>query len=530
MECEKEEGNIEYKRSIVDKDDKRLENLSTQMKFRVNEGNGEAFYYIGVEDDGKFTGISIDEYNKTHENLKKIADKNNFTLKLISSKNTEKDKKIYEFLVREINTNKYTEVKIGVAGNVDSGKSSLLGVLSNGVLDNGRGSARLSVFNHKHEIDSGRTSSIAQHILGFDAWGKIINYKGNSTNNSISWPDIVSKSKKIISFYDLAGHEKYLKTTIFGLTSTMPDYCFILVGANMGVSRMTREHIFLCLSLNIPFSIIVTKTDICKTRKNILDITMAQIKKILKLPSLRKVSYIVKNKEDSITAAKNFKVENIVPIFKISNVTGDNIDILRNFLNLLQPRNVKKEETDTQMNIDSIFSVTGVGTVVGGDLVSGKVYVNDKLYLGPNSNGQFIEAQVKSIHIKRTAVLSASSGTYICLALRKINRKLIRKGQVLLSNKEKCVATNEFEAKINVIRSNSTTIRNGYQPVIHTSNIRQTTQILTIKDCETGNEKMLTTGDSAVVTFKFCYRPEYIVSGNQIIFCEGRIKAVGTIL
>ena len=176
----------------------------------------------------------------------------------------------------------------------------------------------MSVFNHKHEIDSGRTSSVAQHILGFDAWGKIINYKGNSNNNNISWPDIVSKSKKIISFYDLAGHEKYLKTTIFGLTSTMPDYCFILVGANMGVSRMTREHIFLCLSLNIPFSIIVTKTDICKTRKNILDITMAQIKKILKLPSLRKVSYVVSNKEDSITAAKNFKVENIVPIFKLS--------------------------------------------------------------------------------------------------------------------------------------------------------------------------------------------------------------------
>ena len=78
--------------------------------------------------------------------------------------------------------------------------------------------------------------------------------------------------------------------------------------------------------------------------------------------------------------------------------------------------------------------------------------------------------------------------------------------------------------------TNSTTIRDGYQPVIHTSNVRQTTTILSIKDCETGNQKMLTTGDSAIVTFKFCYRPEYIVSGNQVIFCEGKIKAVGTIL
>ena len=529
MEAEKNDGNIEYKRSIIDKDQERIENLSTQMKFRVNEGDGEAFYYVGVEDDGKFSGITEDEYKQTFDNLKRITEMNKFTLQLISSKEVEKDRKIYEFLIREINTSKYTEVRICVAGNVDSGKSSLLGVLSNGKLDNGRGSARLSIFNHKHEIDSGRTSSVAHHILGFDAWGKVMNYKASTINN-VSWPEIVSKSKKIISFYDLAGHEKYLKTTISGLASMAPDYCFILVGANMGVSRMTREHIFICLSLNIPFSIIITKTDICTTRKNILDITTSQIKKILKLPALRKVAYPVTNMEDSITAAKNFKVENIVPIFKISNVTGDNIDILRNFLNLVQPRQVKREDEHAQLNIDGIFSVTGVGTVVAGDLVSGKVYINDKLHLGPNSSGEFIEVQVKSIHVKRAPVLSAKSGTYVCLALRKINRKLIRKGHVLLSDKTKCNSTRSFEAKVNVIRSNNTTIRDGYQPVIHTSHIRQTANILSIKDCESGDNKILTTGDSAIVTFEFCYRPEYIVSGKQVIFCEGKIKAVGTIL
>jgi len=41
---------------------------------------------------------------------------------------------------------------------------------------------------------------------------------------------------------DLCGHEKYLKTTMFGLVGLMPDYAVIIVGANMGVSKMTREH------------------------------------------------------------------------------------------------------------------------------------------------------------------------------------------------------------------------------------------------------------------------------------------------
>ena len=78
----------------------------------------------------------------------------------------------------------------------------------------------------------------------------------------MDWTDIVKASSKIISFYDLAGHEKYLKTTILGLSSSIPDICFITVGANMGITKMTAEHIFLCVMLNIPFCIIVTKIDI----------------------------------------------------------------------------------------------------------------------------------------------------------------------------------------------------------------------------------------------------------------------------
>lgn len=43
----------------------------------------------------------------------------------------------------------------------------------------------------------------------------------------------------------------YLKTTVFGLTALMPDYAFVMVGANMGMQRMTREHIGLCTALQM---------------------------------------------------------------------------------------------------------------------------------------------------------------------------------------------------------------------------------------------------------------------------------------
>lgn len=119
-------------------------------------------------------------------------------------------------------------------GNVDAGKSTLLGVLTHGELDNGRGFARQKLFRHKHEIESGRTSSVGNDILGFDSEGNVVN-KPDSHGGSLEWTKICEKSTKVITFIDLAGHEKYLKTTVFGMTGHLPDFCMLMV--SVGRSR-----------------------------------------------------------------------------------------------------------------------------------------------------------------------------------------------------------------------------------------------------------------------------------------------------
>lgn len=57
------------------------------------------------------------------------------------------------------------EVRVAIIGNVDSGKSTMVGVLTRSMLDDGRGLARSKVFKHGHEEATGRTSSIGQHNL-----------------------------------------------------------------------------------------------------------------------------------------------------------------------------------------------------------------------------------------------------------------------------------------------------------------------------------------------------------------------------
>ena len=115
------------------------------------------------------------------------------------------------------------EVRIGVLGNVDSGKTTLISVIANNMLDNGRGLARKKILKHIHERESGRTSSITH------------TYYETKDNN-------------ILTFVDLAGHEKYYKTTIFGANCCSLDYIILLIGGNMGVSLMTKEHFLLTLN------------------------------------------------------------------------------------------------------------------------------------------------------------------------------------------------------------------------------------------------------------------------------------------
>ena len=533
INAEKDDGNIEYKLFLKPKSEDRFKELISQMSYRLNEGNGECVYILGVTDLGETIGLTDNEYESSMVHLRKLLKANNSNIVSTFKKKITDERVLYEIIIRENIESKYIDIKVAVAGNVDSGKSTLIGVLTNGKYDNGRGSARLSVFNFSHEIKSGRTSSVAHHILGFDSEGKIV----NNDLMKMDWTDIVKASSKIISFFDLAGHEKYLKTTIMGLSSSIPDICFITIGANMGITKMTKEHIFLCVMLNIPFCLIVTKIDITKDRENVMKETLSEIKILLKMPGIRRVTYKINNSEDVLLCSKNNNTNSIIPMFFCSNVTGEGIDHVKQFLNLLGKRkeNSSKEKENVVFNTDTIFFVTGVGVVLGGHLTKGTIKNGDKLLLGPNKVGQYDEFQVKSIHCKKTLVSSVSASCYICVSLRKITRNMVRKGQVLLSSRDQIVSCREFVALVSVLKTHSTSIKVGYEPVLHLSTIRQTAKITDIQNKISSkknseyDDNILRTGDKAMIKFRFKYRPEFISIGSRILLAEGKIKILGQI-
>ena len=404
-------------------------------------------------------------------------------------------------------------IKIAVAGNVDSGKSTLAGVLLNKCLDDGRGYCRNLVARNKHEIESGRTSTITLNTM----------------------VEIQEDKRKIITFIDLAGHEKYLKTTMYGLTSLFADYGLVLVGANMGITKMTKEHLGILLYLKIPIIVLITKTDICP--ENIYSRTERIVRKLLKVPIFNKRPYMfLRDEEKCMTELKEFmKLENpldtFIPVIPISNKTGLNIENLKNYLLSLNPQKHWNTEIEgTIVYIDATYIVKGIGLIISGTVRGNPIKVNQKLWLGPIKN-TYIPFKVRSLHNNiRETVDEVTHSNIACIAIKQLGKEQIFRSQITKGvlmfddNNFKNSVSKQFRAEV-LILHHSTTITDNYQPVIHCGSIRQTAKI-TIEN----NDTILRTGSKANVKFTFMYKTEYLEIGQTFFFRDGATKGYGTIV
>ena len=84
-------------------------------------------------------------------------------------------------------------------------------------------------------------------------------------------------------------------------------------------------------------------------------------------------------------------------------------------------------------------------------------------------------------------------------------------------------STMEFEVEALIVH-HSSTIKVGYQSVVHCHVIRQTCSIVKM------DKEFLRAGDKGIIRFRFMKKPEFMHVGDTILFREGRTRGKGKII
>jgi elongation factor 1-alpha len=205
-----------------------------------------------------------------------------------------------------------------------------------------------------------------------------------------------------------------------------------------------------------------------------------------------------------------------VPFIPVSGWKGDNLvkksenmawysgkTLLEAFDDFVAPE--KPTGKPLRLPIQDVYSITGVGTVPVGRVETGLMKPNQKIIVMPSG----AQGEVKSIESHHAELPSAEAGDNIGFNLRGIEKKDIKRGDVLGTPDAPPMVAKEFKAQIIVIH-HPTAIAPGYTPVMHchTAQVAATiTEFLGKINPQTGamdeeNPKFLKVGDSAIVKIR----------------------------
>ena len=220
----------------------------------------------------------------------------------------------------------------------------------------------------------------------------------------------LSKNRKI-GIVDVPGHEKFIKNMTAGVSGI--DYIILTVAADDGVMPQTEEHFNIIKLLGVKHGVIVlTKCDLVSSEqkekakeniKNLVENSFLESSEILEVSIKNPVSY---------ENLKNYIIKDIEKIKKSENFSED-----------YNKKNFK-------MYVDRVFSVKGFGTVVTGTALSGKVSINDFLYIYPKN----IKVKVKGIENHSVKVEKIKAGNRCALNLSGIEKDEIKRGDIISSS------------------------------------------------------------------------------------------------
>lgn len=284
---------------------------------------------------------------------------------------------------------KMNDFIIGTAGHVDHGKTSLIKALT--------------------DIDTDRTPQEKK--------------RGLSIELGFAYMDLSTGQR--VGIVDVPGHESFLKNMVSGAIGM--DLVLLVVDVNEGIMPQTYEHLSILKLLGIEDMIVV----------------MTKVNGV----SIEKITSCRTAIEHFLTSFGFNSERTQVPVIPVDSLANTGIGELKAEIEKYARYFARKNEVAKlpRLNVDRSFSLKGIGTIVTGTLLSGRLTINDEIWVYPLRK----KVKIRQLHVHDQPVSQVTTGQRVAIQLSGVKVSDVPKGSVL-----SCVENVEASYMLNTYVTN----------------------------------------------------------------------------
>jgi elongation factor Tu len=369
-------------------------------------------------------------------------------------------------------------VNIGTIGHVDHGKTTLTAAITKVLEKQGFASFRSfdSIDNAPEEKERGITINTAH-----------IEYQ---------------TANRHYAHVDCPGHADYIKNMVTG--AAQMDGAILVVAATDGPMPQTREHVLLARQVNVPKVLVfLNKVDMVEDPE-IIELVDMEIRELLSFYNFDGDNAPIIH--GSALGALNGEPKWEEKVVELMAAVDSYIPI--------PPRETEKPFL---MPVEDVFSITGRGTVATGRIETGVVHTGDEVELiGLGAEGR--KTIVTGVEMFRKILDDGEAGDNVGLLLRGVDKKEIRRGQVL-AKPGSITPHTQFKAEVYILKKEEggrhTPFHNHYRPQFYLRTLDITGEIILPEGTE-----MIMPGDNVSIIVDLIY-PVAINKGLRFAIREG---------
>jgi selenocysteine-specific elongation factor len=301
-------------------------------------------------------------------------------------------------------------------------------------------------------IDHGKTA-LVKALTGV-AGDRLKDEKARGITIDLGFAYMPTRSGRPIGFIDVPGHERFVHTMLAGASGI--DFALLTIAVDDGIMPQTLEHLAILDLLGVDRgAVVLTKAD---------------------LASPESIEHVAQQAKALIAATTLARAE----VMPVSALTGAGVDALRAHLEVAAVAvRDRRGGRRFRLAVDRVFTLSGVGIVATGTVLSGSVHLGDRIQLSPS--GLF--ARVRSLHAQNRPADAAHVGERCALNLAGpgVTKDAIWRGDVAL-DPELHAPSDRIDARIRVLPTEKKPVGQWFPVRLHHASAEAGARIVLFDD------------------------------------------------